>query len=187
MSRSTLFSSATKGVVGCALAVVQITPERHVVAGINATGCSVPAATKTPVLVLRRHHTCHRPARAGKFESGRPKKDSSGNRHGMPWLSRSVGVEGLLGHGHIWCGHPPGVSAIESAFCPWQVSLFWLLTMQFRLFAWVCALTGAVSGASIPRGHPSKPAGPLRFNADGSFQISVLQDTHFGESKILPL
>lgn len=44
---------------------------------------------------------------------------------------------------------------------------------------------GVAHAASIPRRdlNSSKLTGPLRFRSDGTFQISVLQDTHFGESE----
>ncbi|KAH6686639.1 calcineurin-like phosphoesterase [Plectosphaerella plurivora] len=46
----------------------------------------------------------------------------------------------------------------------------------------VCFLAGAVRSASIGKYQTSNLNGPLRFNVDGSFKISVFQDLHFGEN-----
>lgn len=39
---------------------------------------------------------------------------------------------------------------------------------------------------TYPVSHHSDPFGPLTFRADGTFQISVFEDLHFGESMFTP-
>lgn len=46
------------------------------------------------------------------------------------------------------------------------------------------ALFGAISRAAVvPRKASADPTAPLAFTSDGTFQISIFNDLHFGESK----
>lgn len=56
------------------------------------------------------------------------------------------------------------------------------MTRTLRTLAFLAGLTRAANIPQRPLGG-SKLTGPLRFNSDGTFQISVLQDLHFGESQ----
>jgi hypothetical protein len=63
------------------------------------------------------------------------------------------------------------------------LSLLLIIRMRVSMVSWSSVLAATAQGASIPKHQTSNLEGPLRFNADGSFHISVLQDLHFGESK----
>lgn len=61
--------------------------------------------------------------------------------------------------------------------------------MAFFAFAAVLWLIApslqAVLPARYAASNSSSQLSPLRFREDGSFQISIFEDLHFGESKIL--
>lgn len=46
---------------------------------------------------------------------------------------------------------------------------------------------GLVLAAPAPDSKNGQLYGPLHFNEDGSFHITVMQDTHMGDCKVSPL
>ena len=56
--------------------------------------------------------------------------------------------------------------------------------MRIALLAATAIVNADLSSqALLPRGYANYSFGPLQFNEDGTFQISILEDLHFGESR----